>query len=237
MQRLISATDSLASSTSPGTTAEERYAHLRNQVYLRMLFLMSDQPHQSMQAIHGIDKADQEFWKDTFFALTNYFEPEFMNNEATRAKQTAARLDAAVQHLREKAELEIQQIAFCREIKSFGNYEPFEKNEFREGDPVLVYAEVANFKSVPVENGMFQTRLRSSMVLYKAGLNGRRQTKVFKFRPTIDLCRTRRRDYFLSYAIEIPKQIGFGQYVMELTITDEHGNKVATDSINFSIKP
>ena len=236
LQRLIASTDSLASNTQPGRTPEEKYSYLRNQVFLRMLFLMSDRPHQSMQAIEGIDKSEQEFWKDTFFALTNYFEPEFMRNSPVRAKQTAARLDIAVQHLREKADLEIQQLAFCSEIKSYGNYNPFPKNEFREGDPVLIYTEVANFKSVSVESGMFQTRLRSKMELFKFGIDGQRQVKVYKFQPTVDLCRNRRRDYFLSYAIEIPKQIGIGRYTLQLTVTDEHGNKVATDSINFSIK-
>lgn len=237
LDRLIAMTDSLAASGTMGGTAQQRYDYLRKQVYLRMLFLISKKPQQSMDAIAGIDAADQEFWKDTFFALSSYLDPAFAGNAQSRATRTIRPLRTAVQRLQETADLDIQQLVFCQKITNFGNYDPFSQNEFREGDPVLIYAEIANFKTMPIATGQFQTRLRSKIEIYKVGVNGRQQVKVFDFPPTNDVCRNRRRDYFHSYEIEIPKQVGAGPYILQLTVTDEQGQKIATDVINFTIKP
>ena len=39
-----------------------------------MLYLMSGQQERALQAIPGLDPADQEFWQQTFWGLTNYFD-------------------------------------------------------------------------------------------------------------------------------------------------------------------
>ena len=101
---------------------------------------------------------------------------------------------------------------------------------------MLIYAEIANFKSIPVQNNMLQTVLKSRIELSKVGMRENTLVSEFDFEPTRDLCHNRRRDYFHSYEIEIPKDAGLGPHVLKLIVTDEQGKKVATDTINFTIR-
>ena len=52
-----------------------------------------------------------------------------------------------------------------------------------------------------------------------------------------ELCRNRRRDYFIPYRMWMPKNIPAGQYVLQLTIEDAQGKKFGQSSITFQIKP
>eukprot|EP00913_Durusdinium_trenchii_P028430 g26658.t1 len=231
LQRLIGTTDSIASRGGPGATAEERQEYIRRQVYLRMLYLMSERPQQSIQAIEGIDPVDQKFWQDTFYGLANYLDPQLVRDPAARATRTAAALQKAAEELQQNANLKIERLAFCDDIVNFGNYRTFPTNEFRRGEHVLVYAEIANFKSVPVQNNMFQTLLKSRIELSKVGARSNTVIAEIKPKPTRDLCHSRRRDYFHSYEIEIPRNAGLGPHVLKLIITDEQGHKqIATHS-------
>ena len=119
---------------------------------------------------------------------------------------------------------------------NFGNYKTFETSEFRGGDRVLIYAEVANFKSVQIESGMFQTVLKSRIELYKVGADGNGLVKDYEFRQTQDLCRNPRNDYFHSYEIVIPGTALLGNYVLKLIIDDRQGRQIASDTINFTVK-
>lgn len=236
LQRLIATTDSIASRDGSGLTESEQHEHIRRQVFLRMMYLMSGRPQQAIQAIKDIDRTDQKFWQDTFFGLANYLDPELGRDPSVRSARTSAAFTKAAEGLQEKANLKIDTLAFCSEITNFGNYKTFPTNEFRRGDPVLVYAEISNFKSEVGPNNMLRTVLKSEIELSRVGATENSVIAKLNFKPTVDVCHNRRRDYFHSYEIEIPKDAGIGPHVLKLIVTDEQGKKVATDTINFTIK-
>lgn len=235
LARLISATESEALETQPGETETQKQAYIEKQVHLRLLYLMSGQQERALQAIPGIDPADQEFWQQTFWGLTNYFDAKSIPSSADRAAQTITQLTNAVLRLQEKANLELRNVSFCHKISSFGNYEKFARDEFSPGQEVLVYAEVANTHSEPIQDGKYRTSLKSTIEIYKHGSQGELVEKI-DLPETIDICRTHRRDYFHSYQFTIPTKLSLGPHVLKLSVEDQLSRRVGTCTLNFMVK-
>ena len=237
LEKLIALAENSAAEAeaSANSSEEQQQAYIEKQVYLRMLYQMADQPERTFEPIHGIDPADQEFWQQTLWAISNYFDTAAMPDSVDRATQTVAQLRTAIERLQETAKLELRNVSFCHKINSFGSYESFPRNEFSPGQPVLVYAEVNNFKSEPASNGQFRTILRSAIEIYRAGSDGELLERI-PFQPTEDLCHNHRRDYFHSYEFTIPQRTGMGPHVMKLTVEDQLSQKIATYSLNFTVK-
>lgn len=235
LNQLISVAEAELSLLQTGTTPEEKQHFIERHVYLRMLYLMSGQHERALEAIPGIEPADQEFWQQTFWAVANYFDSEAIPDPADRATQTVAQLRQATARLQEKANLKLKNVAFCHKINSFGSYERFERDEYTPGRPVLVYSEIENFTSELTADGMYRTLLKSKVQIFKAGTNGDLVAEI-PFDTTEDLCRNVRKDYFHSYKFEIPRNISLGPHIMKLTVEDEISQKVATYTQNFTVR-
>ena len=235
LSQLISVAETELSQLQTGTTPEEKQHFIERHVYLRMLYLMAGQHERALEAIPGIEPADQEFWQQTFWAVANYFDNEAIPDQADRATQTVAQLRQATARLQEKANLKLKNVAFCHKINSFGSYERFERDEYTPGRPVLVYSEIENFTSELTADGMYRTLLKSKIQIFKAGTNGDLVAEI-PFDTTEDLCRNVRKDYFHSYKFEIPRNISLGPHVMKLTVEDEISQKVATYTQNFTVR-
>ncbi len=222
--------------TSPVSGSEaERQKYIAKHVYLRMLYFISGQQGRALEPIPILEPADQEFWQQMFWAIANYFDSQGMPDSSDRASQTIAQLKSAVVRLKEKARLQLGNLVFCQKISSYGNYERFKRDEFSPGQPVLLYAEVENFKSEQTSDGRYRTILKSTIEILKAGPKGD-LVKRISFPATEDLCRNQRRDYFHSYEFTIPQRISLGPHVLKLTVEDQLRRKVATYSLNFTVE-
>src|SRR5690606_22857413 len=81
LRQLISAAESRAEqargaflnqSATPGDdTIRKQY--VESQVHLRLLYLMAGEQARAMQAIPGLEAADQEFWQQVIWGVANYF--------------------------------------------------------------------------------------------------------------------------------------------------------------------
>jgi hypothetical protein len=100
---------------------------------------------------------------------------------------------------------------------------------------VLLYAEVANIHSEPVTDGKYRTSLKSTLEIYRYGTQGELVEKI-ELPETIDLCRTHRRDYFHSYQFTIPAKLTLGPHVLKLLVEDQVSRRVASYSLNFTVK-
>ena len=235
LQRLIAAAEAEIANAKPGQSDEELLQFIQKHVELRMLYFIAGQQERALEAIPVVEPADQEFWQQMFWAIANYFDREGIPDPGDRATQTVAQLKTAVQRLQEAARLELRNVNFCHKIVSYGNYERFQRDEFTPGQPVLLYAEVENFKSELTSDGQWRTVLKSTIEFYKAGPNGDLVDRI-EFPPTEDLCRNHRRDYFHSYELTIPQKISLGPHVLKLIVEDQLSQKVATYSVNFTVK-
>ena len=235
LEQLIAVSEYQVGQLSPGDTEPERQHYIEQHVYLRMLYLMLGRYERALQAIPVVEPADQEFWQQTFWAIANYFDSAALPDSSDRAKETVAQLRSAVNRLQEKAGLELRHVTFSHKISSFGNYERYQRDEFNPGQQVLLYAEVENFRSEPTADGQYRTLLKSSIEIYKAGSQGG-PVESIPFAAAEDLCRNPRRDYFHRYSFTIPQNITIGPHVLKLTVEDQLSRKVASYSLNFTVK-
>jgi hypothetical protein len=233
LQKIVTVAAAEAGQTSAGTTDAEKLKYVEKQVQLRMLYLLAGQPAKSLEPISGLDAADQEFWQQVFWGVSNYFDKTAMADPSDRATQTITQLRTAVNRLQEKSKLELRNVAFCQKIVNYGNYERMKRDEFTPGQPVLLYAEVENFKSEPTTDGPYRTILKSTVEIF----DSRGQlVQNMPYPPTDDLCASPRRDYYNSYEFPIPQRIGLGAHTLKLTVEDQISRKVATYTINFTVK-
>ncbi len=235
LEALIAATEVEVAQLQPGEDDVGKRLYIEKHVYLRMLYLMAGQQERALQAIPGVEVADQEFWQQTFWGLANYFDATSIPQSADRAAQTVSQLTKAVLRLQEKANLELRNVNFCHKIASFGNYEKYPRDEFSPGQEVLLYAEVANIHSEPASDGRFRTSLKSTLEIYRHGAEGELVEQI-ELPETIDLCRTHRRDYFHSYQFTIPAKLSLGPHVLKLMVEDLLSRRVTTYSLNFMVK-
>jgi hypothetical protein len=232
LQKIVSVAASEAGQTSVGNSDTEKLAYIQKQVNLRMLYLLSGQPARSLEPIAGLEAADQEFWQQVFWGMSSYFDHSTIADPRDRATQTIAQLRVAVNKLQEKSKLELRNVSFCNKIENYGRYERFKRDEFTAGQPVLLYAEVENFKSEQANDG-YRAMLKSTIEIFDS-----RGTLVQKmpFAANEDQCASPRRDYYNSYEFAIPQQIGLGPHTLKLTVEDQLSQKVASYTVNFTVK-
>jgi hypothetical protein len=235
LARLISLVESEAFAIHPGETEAQAQDYIKKQVDLRMLYLIAGQQERALQAIPGIEPADQEFFQQIFWGLTNYFDSVSIPSSADRAAQTVAQMQNAVLRLQEKANLELRNVSFCHKISSFGNYEKYARDEFSPGQDVLVYAEVANTHSEPTPDGKFRTNLKSTLEVVRHGSQAEAPERI-DMPETIDLCRTHRRDYFHVYQFTIPTKLSAGPHTLKLSVEDQLSRRTTTYSLNFTVR-
>jgi hypothetical protein len=212
-------------------TSESLAEYRRLQVHLRLLHLLARHPEQAITAIPSLDPADTEYWQEMFWAITYALDEQ--SSPRDRAAQTIPPLNNALRRLRQQADLSIRNSAFCEEISYFGNYKRFPREEFVPGQPVLLYAEIENFRSELSSEGEYRTRLSSLVEI--VGPSGQIGWKK-SFPATEDSCRNPRRDYFHNYQFTIPDRLPLGSHTLRLTVVDELSGKQATSTIKFVVK-
>ena len=232
---LIAQLESQLAVSAPGETEAERLDYVRRHVNLRLLYLIAGRNDQALDPIQGIDAAHQEFWQQLVWSMASYFDAAGQPNASQRATQTVNQLRAAITRLKAGADLSLQNVSFCHKIVSFGNYERFSRDQFTPGQPVLLYAEVENFKSTIVDNDRYRTALKSTIEIHKAGVEGQ-PVEVIEFPVTEDLCRNYRRDYFHSYEFSVPKKVEPGLYTLVLKVQDQLGQKTSASTVNFEVE-
>ena len=230
-QLIVRAERELASLSPRNADTAAEYRRL--QVHLRFLYLLARHPEQALTVIPSLDPADQEYWQEMVWAITNSLDPDEQLSSRDRAAHTIPRINNALRRLREQADLSIRNSAFCEEISYYGNYKRFPREEFMPGQPVLLYAEIENFRSEPSTTGEYRTLLRSLVEI--VGPNGQIRWKK-SFAATEDLCRNPRRDYFHNYQFNVPDRLPLGPHTLRLTVVDELSGKQATSLIKFMVK-
>jgi hypothetical protein len=198
---------------------------------LRMLYLVANRMEDALRPVTGADPQEQEFWSQQLYGLSVCLEGAG-SDDGKQATEAAHRLEQARASLAEMADLHVHNLAFCTEVNSFGVFTEFETREFSPGQQVLLYAELENFASEATPEG-FHTALRSRYQVLDA------QGHVIdekEFPLTEEVCRNRRRDFFIRYFLDLPTdQVYDGQrYTLRLTVEDTLGEKTGESSIEFT---
>lgn len=234
LHKLVSLMEAEAAASGYAMSGAVSRSDLRQQVALRMLYLINDQSELAMQPISGLQPEDQEFWTSIFWALSNHLSREKIE-PAERSTRTIEQLRSATHYLQVAAKLDLRNVCFCKAIHGFGNFEQFESAEFHPGQPLLIYSDVRNFQSEASEQGFFVTRLRSTIEIFDGDLSGQPIDRS-SFPASEDRCSTMRTDYYNSYRIELPVQLNSGPHMLRLTVYDELSGKSATETLHFTVR-
>ncbi len=225
LQRLIASLEQ--QTQGPARSLEELQRH----VYLRMLYLLAGRREQALEPIPGIPAPQQQYWTNQLYALAVYLDGETIPHSARRATEAKVHLDQAAYHLGTAGNLVVKNLAFCTAVRSYGVIGEFEQKEFRPGQVVLLYAELENFSAEETPEG-YRTTLRGSYQIYDARGN---QVASEELPVVEDVCRNRRRDFFVSYRIQLPERIYPGRHKLQLTIEDAKSQRMATGTLEFTV--
>ncbi len=206
------------------------------EVNLRLLEMLKRQTanlDQQQRMINNDQKRSLQHQLDALAVMLVEGETQSINTN----EQTLASLKAAVEELESLADLRVANGRLCTQISGFGNFKAFPESSFRGNQRMLVYCEVENQMSLPVNevNGVvrFRTRLRGSLAIYD--INGV-IVQQQEFPVIDDRAHKRRRDFYVYFPIQL-QNLSAGDYRMELMIEDIDGSKTATlkPAIEFSV--
>ncbi|TWT65437.1 hypothetical protein Pla123a_49050 [Posidoniimonas polymericola] len=206
---------------------DEAYQHVR----LRLLQLAAGNPDDAASAAPGLTATEQQYWSHQMLTISTLLDNESQPEVRRRAAAGGLHLQHAVTALEQLGSLTVGHLRFCKEVYGFGAYEPLKQARFKPGEEVKVYAEVANFKTVTTAEGEHTSLATSYRVLDQHGsrVDGGEVPVVN------DYCASRRRDFHIQYGITLPRAIYPGEYVLELTLTDQLGDKIGHGTIDFTI--
>lgn len=134
-----------------------------------------------------------------------------------------------------QAALHMSNIQLCRKVSGFGVYDTFESTTFLAGreQPMIVYAELENFRSTQDSRGQFQVKLTQEIVLYNEadGLAVWKQPVA----QIVDRSRNKRRDFFVVQLIRLPARLGVGKYRLKIRVNDVAGGSIDESSVQVQI--
>ena len=120
-------------------------------------------------------------------------------------------------------ELSIPDIRICRQVRGFDDVVAFDPQKLRQGQPILIYAELEDFHSVSTTRGYRTLTLSTLEVRTSDG-------EVLARQPlgtAVDLADTPRREFFLTHQLTIPDDLPAGEYVFGLCVDDLLGHSSA----------
>jgi hypothetical protein len=201
--------------------------------YQLLQFLLDEQVP-DLQSIASLPAEDREVLTTLLDGLSNFRNGLRAEANSLQSKKVAPLLELA-ERLRSQGELSISTAALCRNVQRFGVYDPMEPPRFIAGgknNDAILYCEVANFSSQLNDQKLWETKLKQEAVLYsESGLS----VWSDKTDTVVDHSRNRLHDFFIADKIRLPASLPVGRYLMKMTVTDLHANRVAEATVPIQV--
>ncbi len=223
--------DQLQSQLESDKSMEEN-VRLQLEANLRLLLLANGKLDDSMKKIPELTEEEQKYFSYQLKSLHDAFRPGGDPFRMNRWSLVMSSQKKAMEQLSAVSKLEISSAAFCTAVDGYGVISKFPKYQFRPDEDVLLYCELDNVASVELKDG-YETQLRGNYQILD-----RNNARVFEqVLPTErEICKNRRRDYFIAYRIYMPSQIAPGDYQFRLSIEDMKAHKFGQATIDFQIQ-
>jgi hypothetical protein len=154
--------------------------------------------------------------------------------DASDETQAAERFREAIDALETLGPLQVADLRLCRKVQGYGSFEPIDPTSVRPGKPVILYCEMTGLRYAPADGGV-RSRLTSRVeIVAKAG---GASVWSHELGTAEDVCRRRRRDYYVNYRLALPANLSPGNYELRLTQTDLLAEQSASSSIDLEIRP
>jgi hypothetical protein len=208
--------------------AKDRPTEFGPQLDLQLYRFLQLEPVPQQEVLAQLSTSDREILAALMDGLSN-FRQNLQADPTALPSVTIRPLLKMAERLREQTELSIPTIQLCRHVEGFGIYEPMPLM-FRAGSEheTLIYCEVENFTSRKNDKDLWETKLSLEAALYNS--EGHVVLKGKDVVP-VDVCRNRRRDFFVVKRLMLPKTLAPTRYILKLTIVDANSNRVAENSL------
>jgi hypothetical protein len=153
-----------------------------------------------------------------------------------RAKQVVADAVAELQRaVDERPELRLPAIELCWRIGGFGRFDAFDRNVFlAHGEQqVILYLEIEGFTSELNKQNEWITELSQQLEI----ISDRDGLPVWNepWQKAYDKVNRKRRDFFTTQVITLPKALGVGRYHLKIRVRDERSGAEAEHSVEFEM--
>jgi hypothetical protein len=154
--------------------------------------------------------------------------------ESSEDRTRAEAIRRVVRAIEDHAPLEITDLRLCRKVNGFGSFEPLDPSTCKPGQAVIIYCEMSGLRYEEAGE-MFRSRLATQVEILssKGGEPVARET----LGTADDLCRNRRRDYYVCYRINLPETLAPGSYELQMTQDDRVAGHSTTLGIPFTVRP
>jgi hypothetical protein len=155
--------------------------------------------------------------------------PEIAGTRLDETQPVAATVSAVAGDL---DPLSIGKLCLCRKILGFGSFEPFKESQVKAGQLILLYCEMTGMQ-YESKDASFVSRLASKIEIGSVE-NGAFQWAL-ELGPAVDVCGSRRHDFFVNYKLSVPPTLPPGSYRLRLTQTDLVANRSSSAEIPLVI--
>lgn len=128
----------------------------------------------------------------------------------------------------------IADLALCRRVRGFAEYDPIDPANLRAGRRVIVYSQISGVRYEPTGD-RFRSCLSSKIELIRVG--SRTAAWSQDFEPAEDVCRAPRQDYYASYTLQLPTHLEPGTYHLRLTQFDTLSELEASRELTLTLRP
>jgi len=160
---------------------------------------------------------------------------EVVADPIARGETALARAESLRQALADRSDPVVTTVALCQRVVTFGVYEEMQPDTLISGRDIqaIIYSEIENLHAEVTGAGQFETRLTTRLELFDTS----GASVWLKEEPEIvDLCRRRRRDFFIAQRVTFPPTLPAGAYTLKVGIEDLHAGRAAEQAYPLTIQ-
>jgi hypothetical protein len=193
-----------------------------------------NKPEEAVACLKGYDPATQQVLLSLLPVLGRVGEGKLQQMKPEEMDVLLEQLTKVPNMLRPRASLQANNVRLCREVHNFGHIEPFpDRHEFRAGDIVYLYTELANFTCVPdaLPGGGYTITLATSLELRDAT-----GAVVWKADPkdVPDKVSSPPQDYYRNFRLPIPN-VRPGTYTLAIKTVDRPSNREVQKAVELRV--
>jgi hypothetical protein len=191
-----------------------------------------NKPDEAVECLKAYDQATQQILLSLMPAMARLSEGKLQTMKPEEMDVLLDQLSRVPNLLRPRASLRAENVRLCREVHNFAHVEPFpDRHEFRPGDVVYLYMELANFSCVSDPKGGYTVTLASSLELKDST-----GSVVWRADPkeAADHVSTPPQDYYRNFRLCVPG-VPPGAYTLTVKTVDRPTGREVSKAIEMRV--
>jgi hypothetical protein len=203
-----------------------------NPIIRAMRSLQMNRPDDAVEHLKTYDATSQQLLMALLPPIVRLSEGNLNQMKPEEMDILLEQLSRVPNVIRTRASLQVNNLRLCREVHNFAHVEPFPNgHQFRPGDIVYLYMELANFSCTPSANGGYQVTIASGLEMRDAA-----GKIVWRADPkeVPDSVSTPPHDYYRNFRLSVPN-VAPGAYTLSIKTTDRPTNREVVRTIEMRI--